>query len=266
MLLNKFWKEEKSEMENNDSKAGKSILIVGASSGIGKACANLLADSGNTLYLVARNVQAMEEMKKKLPGAIHIIPHDLNDLDGIKSNVFGEIKKNKIKLNAMVYSAGVDAFSPAKVTSVKTMQTTMDVNCFGFSEMARCFYNRSISEDGSGIVVISSISSLVFMKGNMAYTASKAALNSTVKIMAQEFTKRHIRVNAILPARVQTPMAKNKDRIMAASVGSDAPLPDGQVFGEIPADVIAKNVQFLLSDSSSFTTGELLTIGGGWAY
>lgn len=253
-------------MENSDSKAGKSILIVGASSGIGKACANLLADSENTLYLVARNVQAMEEMKKELPGTIHIIPYDLNDLDGIKSNVFGEIKKNKIKLNAMIYSAGVSAFSPVKVTSVKTMQTTMDVNCFGFCETAKCFYNRSISEEGSAIVVISSISSLMFMKGNMAYTASKAALNSTVKIMAQEFAKRHIRVNAILPARVQTPMAKDKDQIMAASVGSDAPLPDGQVWGEIPAEVIAKNVQFLLSDISSFTTGELLTIGGGWAY
>lgn len=253
-------------MENNVSKAGKSILVVGASSGIGKACAKLLADSENTLYLVARNVEAMEEMKKDLPGTIRIIPHDLNDLEGIKSNVFGEIKKNKVKLNAMVYSAGITAFSPVKVTSVKTMQTTMDVNCFGFCEMARCFYNRSISEDGSGIVVISSFASLMFMKGNMAYTASKAALNSTVKIMAQEFAKRRIRVNAILPASVQTPTARNKSQIMAVAVGNDVPLPDGQIFGDIPAEVIAKNVQFLLSDVSSFTTGELLTIGGGWAY
>lgn len=245
-------------MGNNDSKTGKSILIFGASSGIGKACANVLADNDNTLFLVARNVQVMESMQKELPGTIHIIPYDLNDLDGIKRNVFGEIKKKNIKLNAMVYSAGVDAFSPAKVTSVKTMQAAMDVNCFGFSETARCFYNQSISEDGSAIVAISSISSLIFMKGNMAYTASKAALNSTVKIMAQEFAKRHIRVNAICPARVQTPMTKNKNSVMAASVGSDTPLPDGQVFGDIPADVIAKNVWFLLSDISSFTTGELL--------
>lgn len=252
-------------MGNDVSATGKAILIVGASSGIGKACANLLADSENTLYLVARNAEAMEEMKRDLPGTIHIIPYDLNDLEGIKSNVFGEIKKNGIKLNAMVYSAGISAFSPAKVTSVKTLQTTMDVNCFGFCETARCFYNRSISEDGSGIVVISSISSLMFMKGNMAYTASKSALNSAVKVMAQEFAKRHIRVNAILPASVQGLLAEKKGQIMAA-VGNDVPLSDRQIFGHIPADIVAKNVQFLLSDISSYTTGELLTIGGGYAY
>lgn len=253
-------------MDNNTSKAGRSILILGASSGIGKACANLLAGNDNTLYLVARNREAMEEMKSKLSGTIHIISYDLNDLDGIKDGIFDPIKKNKIKLNAMVYSAGISAFSPVKVTSVKTMKTVMDVNCMGFCEAARCFYNRSVSEDGAGIVAISSIFSLLFMKGNLAYTASKSALNSSIKIMAQEFAKRHIRVNAILPARVQTPMARDKDNIMAAAVGSDVPLADGQVFGDIPPEIVAENVQFLLSDTSCYTTGELLTIGGGWAY
>lgn len=133
-------------MDNNTSKAGRSILILGASSGIGKACANLLAGNDNTLYLVARNREAMEEMKSKLSGTIHIISYDLNDLDGIKDGIFDPIKKNKIKLNAMVYSAGISAFSPVKVTSVKTMKTVMDVNCMGFCEAARCFYNRSVSE------------------------------------------------------------------------------------------------------------------------
>lgn len=252
-------------MKNDISQTGKSILIVGASSGIGKACANLLADSENTLFLVARNAEAMEEMKRDLPGAIHVIPYDLNDLDGIKNNIFGEIKKKKIKLNSMVYTAGKDAFSPVKVTSTKTLQSVMDVNFVAFCETARCFYNRSISEDGSGIVVISSISSLVAMKGNMAYSSSKAALNSAVKIMAQEFAKRSIRVNAVLPAGVQTRMSASKLEIRE-TISKDVALEDNQIFGRIPVDIVAKNVQFLLSDISSFTTGELLTIGGGWSY
>ena len=133
-------------MDNNTSKAGRSILILGASSGIVKACANLLAGNDNTLYLVARNREAMEEMKSKLSGTIHIISYDLNDLDGIKDGIFDPIKKNKIKLNAMVYSAGISAFSPVKVTSVKTMKTVMDVNCMGFCEAARCFYNRRMGQ------------------------------------------------------------------------------------------------------------------------
>lgn len=249
----------KNRMEN------KGILIVGASSGIGKACAELLSDEQTVLCLVGRNLEAMEKMKTELPGEIHIISHDLRDLNGIKSNIFDEIKKCGIKLNSMIYSAGIDAFSPVKVTSVKTLEDVMNVNFFAFCETARCFYNRSISENGSAIVAISSISSLMAMKGNMAYTASKAALNSAVKIMAQEFIKRSIRVNAILPASVESRMADSKHEIMAATnkgIVSD----DGQVLGEIPADIVAKNAQFLLSDDSAFTTGELLTIGGGMAY
>lgn len=253
-------------MEDNIFPKGKAFLIVGASSGIGKACVNLFADNQNTLYLVARNIEVMERLKKELPGMIHIIPYDLNDLDGIKINIFSYIKKNEIKLDGMIYSAGITAFAPAKVTSVNSLHTTMDINCFAFCEMARCFYNPSISKEGSGIVAISSLSSLLSMKGNMAYTASKAALNSAVKIMAQEFAKRRIRVNAVLPASVLTTSAGKKGQMMATAVGEDMPIPDGQTFGDIPAEVIAKNVEFLLSDCSSFTTGELLTIGGGWAY
>lgn len=241
------------------------VLIIGASSGIGKACASLLADSATTLYLVARNAETMEEMKKELPGTIHIIPYDLNDLEGIKSGIFGEIKKNKIKLNGMVYTAGMDAFSPVKVTSIQTLQNVMNVNFFAFCEAARCFYNRSISENNSGVVVLSSISSIMAMKGNLAYSASKAALNQAVKIMALEFAKRNIRVNAILPACVDTRMAASKHEMMLAS-NKDVSLLEGQTFGEIPVDVVAENVQFLLSDLSSFTTGELLTIGGGFSY
>lgn len=250
-----------------DKKQNKKILIIGASSGIGRACANLLAAPQNTLYLVARNEEVLKEMQETLPGTIHIVCHDLNNMDGIKG-IFDIIKRHKIKLNGLIYTAGLDAFSPVKVTSTKSLQKVMNVNCFAFCEVARQFFNRQISEDGAGIVAISSIASLLFEKGQMAYTASKAALNSVVKTMAQEFSSRSIRVNAILPAGVSTPMAASKGQLMkgmdvATEIKEEK---NKQFLGAIPADVVAENVLFLLSHNSAYTTGELLVIGAGYSY
>lgn len=250
-------------------KQNKKALIIGASSGIGKACAHLMAGDGNTLYLVARNEMVLREMQESLPGTIHVIPHDLNDIEEVK-NIFDEIKQHKIKLNSFVYTAGIDAFSPVKVTSVESLQKVMNINCFAFCETAKRFFNRQISEDGAGIVAISSIASLLCEKGQMAYTASKAALNAAVKTMAQEFSSRGIRVNAILPAGVSTPMAASKSQVMegvAASMSAKAKHKvDRQCLGVIPAEIVAQNILFLLSEYSAYTTGELLTMGAGYSY
>lgn len=255
---------------NSDTQKRRAVLIVGASSGIGRACAESMADSENILYLVARNKEALKEMQECLPGVIHILPHDLNDIDGIK-NIFDRIKKDRIKLNGFVYSAGMDSFSPAKVISIKSMQNVMNINCFAFCECTRCFFNRRISEDGASIVAISSIASVLFEKGQMAYTASKAALNSVVKTMSQEFAGRRIRVNAILPAGVATTMADSKGMALegmydAEDIQTPAPQRHTQNWGAIPPSIIAENVNFLLSDASAYTTGELLTIGAGYSY
>ncbi len=247
----------------------RNFLIVGASSGIGKACADLLADSENTLYLVARNQDALKKMQETLPGTIRIIPYDLNEMDGIKK-IFDEIKKDKVKLNGFIYSAGMDSFCPVKVMSVESMQNVMNINCFAFCECARHFFNRRISEDRAGIVAISSIASLLYEKGQMAYTASKSALNAAIKTMSREFASRSIRVNAILPAGVATTMANAKGAVLE---GMDADVQKSpvvqnntQVYGAIPSEIIAENVKFLLSDISAYTTGELLTIGAGYSY
>ena len=248
----------------------KRIIVIGASSGIGKACVELLASDNTVLYTVARNEVAMKETASSLPGEIKVIPYDLNELDGIKE-IFSEVKKDKEKVDALVYCAGVDAFTPIKVTSPQVMQRVMNLNCFAFCESARCFYNRQISKDGAVIVTISSIASLLNEKGQMPYTASKAALNSVVKTMAQEFSNRKIRVNAILPAGVVTPMAQSKGGILDGIQKNDKDNSDcapvaRQFMGAIPAQVIAENVKFLLSDASLYTTGELLTIGAGYNY
>lgn len=185
--------------------------------------------------------------------------------------VFGACKECKIKLDGMVYSAGMDGTWPIKANNTALMEEMMKVNCFAFVEMARNFYSKRFSSDGASIVAVSSIASLLNDIGMSAYCASKAALNSYVKIMAKEFVRRKIRVNAVLPAGVSTPMAEKKGDLLSGLVveetggGNDTSL-NPQPLGMIPAEAIASQIMFLLSDKATYITGELLTIGAGRSY
>ena len=249
-------------------KMGNNYLIAGATSGIGEACARLLAQEGHTLLLIGRNKEKLNLLTEQLPGKIIPICYDLNDLNNIKK-IYDFCSENQVKLDGLVYSAGVDGTWPVKVNPIASMRQMMDVNCFAFVEMSRIFYSKRYSADGAAIVVLSSIASLTNEIGMMSYSASKAALNSVVKTMSKEFVRRRIRVNAILPGGVCTPMAEKKEALLsgvedekAENTGQDKIQP----LGMIPAEAIAEQVKYLLSDISSYMTGELMVISGGRDY
>lgn len=250
----------------------KSYLIVGASSGIGKSCVNKLSEEADNLVIAARNKDKLNAIKKRYEGKLNIYPvsYDVTDLEHINT-IFEDCKVNGIKLDGMVYSAGMDGTWPIKVNNTFLMQEMMKVNCFAFVELAKNFYSKRFSKDGASIVAISSIASLTNELGMSAYCASKAALNSYVKTMAKEFVRRRIRVNAVLPAGVSTPMAEEKGKLLsllsATEDGRQSKFfSDSQSLGTIPGEIIASQVAFLLSDQAGYTTGELLTIGAGRAY
>lgn len=249
---------------------GNNYLIAGATSGIGEACVHKLADKADGMVLVGRNADKLNALAKQYANKVRIYPvaYDLLDLEHI-GMIFEVCKTNKMKLNGMVYSAGMDGTWPLKVNNTIQMQQMMTVNCFAFAEMAKNFYSKKNSIDSSSIVAISSIASLTAEVGMSSYSASKAALNSYVKTMAKEFTRRKIRVNAVLPGGVSTPMAEEKEQLLESMVKSDKTdreKGNSQPFGMIPRDIIASQVQFLLSDESAYTTGELFTVGAGRAY
>ena len=240
----------------------KTILITGASSGIGKACAELLAQNGNHLVLVARNTERLESLRDMLPGEHLIISYDLQELENIKS-ILNIVKDNGWRLDGMVYSAGVDATCPVKVNSIPLMMQAMTVNCFAFYELGKWFYSAQYSTGGASIVAISSVASTLCLQGQGPYSASKAALNSVVKTMSKEFSRRKIRVNAVLPAGVGTPMADDKSK-MLEGVESSGKEQGVQSLGIITPQSVAESVEFLLSDRSAYITGELLTISAGY--
>lgn len=248
----------------------KNYLIVGASSGIGEACVHTLVDDADNLILIGRNVDKLIALKKQYADHTDIYPvqYDLLDLEHVKT-IFGVCSERKIKLNGMVYSAGVDGTWPVKANNTMMMQQMMSVNCFAFVEMAKTFYSKRYSNEGASIVAISSIASLTSEIGMSSYCASKAALNSYVKTMSKEFVRRWIRVNAVLPAGVSTPMTEKKNSQLAdiTNLHNESGSPTNlQPLGMIPSEVIATQVEYLLSDKSKYITGELLTVSAGKHY
>ena len=239
-------------------------LIAGGTSGIGRACAESLAANGDKVFVLGRSADKLDEMSTHYPQKIIPIQYDLNDVDNI-ANIFIVIEENRVKLDGLVYCAGMDATFPVKANRPQLMQSLLTVNCVAFVEICKFFYSKRISNDNSSIVAISSIASLTNEKGMVAYSASKAALNSSVKTISKEFCKRHIRVNAILPSGVDTDMAKKKIELIDNSVNSSAG-EDPQPYGIISVDSVVRLIEFLLSESSNYMTGELLTMSAGRSY
>lgn len=246
------WKHK--AMEN------KTVLITGATSGIGEACARQLSSLGDTCILLGRNKDKLDILKRELGDKGIPYSYDLRDLDHIK-DIFEYCKEKGFKLDGLIHSAGVNADCPVKVNNRQLMMEAMTVHCFAFAELGKYFISKRYSNDGAAIVAISSIASLNCDRGMAPYSASKAALNAYVKTMSKEFLRRGIRVNAILPGGVNTPMAEKKGQVLGTAL--DQQKEEAQPLGGIEALAIAKEAVHLLSRDSRYTTGSLLTISGG---
>lgn len=234
----------------------KWILITGASSGIGLITAQYLNSQGYSLVLVARSYDRLHQLERDLTGENLVCAADLCDLKNI-GNIFESCKQKGIKLDGMVHCAGIGHNVPVRGNIIEDMQNTMTTNYFSFVELVKHFCGRKYSNEGASIVAISSISPLTCYPGACNYAASKSAINASVKVMSKEYMKRKIRVNAILPGYVNTPLGPSED---------DPAYLAQQPLGIIKAEYISYMVEFLLSEKSRFITGTLIPISGGMNY
>lgn len=253
-----------------------SYLITGASSGIGAACAKDLNEKGHTVVLVARDKEKLERFAdEEISGKKYCFAYDLDDVKNIR-NVFDFCKEQNLKLDGMVYSAGVNADVPMKACTPELFEHVLRVNCIAFAEMGRLFYSKRYSNDNSRVLAISSSASISCDKGMGPYSASKAALNAIVKTMAKEYVRRGILVNALLPAGVLTPMAVKKiETLTGEKYDLQAWLNDveanpvrinedeAQPLGIIPPSYLAHIVSYLVSPENKYITGALLPVSAG---
>lgn len=241
---------------------GKTILVTGATSGIGKAVAQRFAGEGARVVAVGRNRDELEKLKQRFPDQMIPFVYDLLDLEHVE-DIFSYSKENNYKFDGLVHCAGVAFNSGIRTNIIAEMEQTMRINCFAFLELGKYFSMKKYSNEGSSLVAISSVEAFKNEKGLSQYAASKAALNSVVKTMSKEFMRRKLRVNAILPANVKTPMMMNTAR----QIENYREMAEArQPLGLIEPEYIAYMAEYLLSDYAKFMTGELVVMSGGMEY
>lgn len=238
----------------------KYYLIVGASSGIGREMANKLSNEETTVFLVARREEKLKEVQCELAGQSVILPCDVSREEDIEQ-IFEKIKIQNIKLDGMVYCAGICYTVPIKNMIRGELENMFRINVFGFYEMCRMFANRNISNKGAVIVGVSSFSSVTRETGMSAYAMSKEAMNVQVQVLAKEFAKRRLRINTVMPAIVKSKMSC-EDNVWTEE--ELAKVRKKQPFGIIPIENVTAVIQFLMSDEASYITGETIAISAGY--
>lgn len=231
----------------------KTILVTGCTSGIGLEVSKYLHEQGYGILLVGRNEGKLKDVSEKTGGQPYAVC-DLLDSSQI-GGIFDLCVSKGIKLSGMVHCAGFGSIVPIRSLRDEDAKAQMQIHYFAFLELCKNFYRRNVSEDGASVVAMSSFSTFTKRKGSVAYAAAKTAVNTAVSIASKEFLKRSIRVNAILPAYVDTRMSDGLDDLLDVS--------DVQPLGLIPPKAIAELTEFLLSDKSKYITGALIPVSGG---
>ena len=240
------------------SLQNKTILITGASSGIGKATAIESSKMGAKLIITGRNLERLKETYNQLEGSGHlIIQADLSDSGDL------ELLINSIeKIDGIVHSAGILETTPFSFTSNIKLSETMRINFeIPFILTQKLIKIKKI-KNNSSIVFVSSLSGyLTGAIGLSAYSASKGAICATVRVIALELASKKIRVNSVCPGMVKTEMNFGNSKLFQEQLKDDElrnyPLGYGT------ADDIANTNIFLLSNASKWITGTNLVIDGG---
>lgn len=244
---------------------GKTIVISGASSGIGKACAISAASLGARIILLGRDESRLENASQQLSGeGHHTIAHDITDYQGLKEKLTAILDEENMIVHGFVHAAGIDHIMPFLLTNAQIFRDMYEVNVIAGLELIKMMSKKKYSPDtGASYLFISSIMGHLGDFGRASYCASKSAIISTVKALSLEYASKRTRVNAILPGCVDTQMLQRSFNKMTAveidSIKAAHPLGLGK-----PEDVSAL-VCFLLSDHSRWITGTNIVIDGGYS-
>jgi NAD(P)-dependent dehydrogenase (short-subunit alcohol dehydrogenase family) len=239
---------------------GKTILVTGASSGIGKAIAINASKIGATVVVTARDEHRLQETFDSLDrtetSAHKMILADLTVDEDVKSLLAGVPP-----LDGLVLCAGKGLTLPLQFATREKFDDIFDVNFFAPVELLRMLFKKKLLQKSASVVMLASIGGTQrFSSGNGVYGASKSALNSIMKFAAKEFASRKIRVNSICPAMVDTPLIHSGTLTNEQLLEDQKHYPLGR-YGT-PED-IAYAAIYLLSDAASWLTGQPIVIDGG---
>lgn len=235
-------------------------LVTGGSRGIGKAVCIKLADMGHNVII---NYTSNEEEAKKTQEAVKakgvdaiIMKFDVGNIDEVDNTLGKWMEDNKDKsISVLVNNAGIRRDNLLVFINPEDWHKVMNIAVDGFYNVTRLVCKQMLSKRKGRIVNMVSLSGLKGMAGQTNYSASKGAVISATKALAQEVGKRGITVNAVAPGFIKTDMTTDipEDQFKAM-----IPL---NRFGE--AEEVAGVVGFLVSDAASYVTGQVISVNGG---
>jgi NAD(P)-dependent dehydrogenase (short-subunit alcohol dehydrogenase family) len=240
---------------------GKVAVITGGNSGIGLATAKEFKEQGAQVVITGRDQQTLDEAKREIGGGVLALRSDTSSLTDI-DKLFADVNDKFGKIDVLFVNAGVGKFVPVEDVTEELFDSIMDINFKGayFTiQKALPFLN-----DNASIVLNASIVAHIGMLNSSVYAASKAALITLVRTLSAELVGRGIRVNAVSPGPIATPILNRlglpPEALAETKNGLESQVPMKR-FGR--PEEIAKTVLFLASADSSFLLGTEIIADGG---
>jgi len=251
------------------SIAGKTALVTGAATGIGRMAATALVEAGARVLIASRKADDCARVAAELnalgaPGSAEGFGGDVSSEEGIAALV-AEVKARTERLDILINNAGVSWGEPLETFPYKAWARVLGVNVTGLFHLTRellpLLDAAASHEDPARIINLGSVMGTQALADNAySYTASKAAVHHLTRTLAVEFAKRHITVNAFAPGPFQSRMTAfaTASEEGAAKVGSHVPI--GRIGA--PSDIAAATL-FLCGRGGSYVTGAILPLDGG---
>ncbi len=242
---------------------GKVAFVTGAASGIGRATAVAFATEGARVAILDRTEDALAdtaEAIRQVGGEILVLACDVSDPDQVEASI-GRVVETFGRLDIAFNNAGVEnKAAPVHEIAIDEWDRILDINLRGTFVCMKHELAQMVRQGGGVVVNTSSGAGVRGVAGGASYTASKHAIIGLTKAAALDYAKRNIRVNAILPGNIETPMM---DRFTGGDIQKAIELEPVGRLGK--PEEIADAVLWMSADLGAFVTGAAIAVDGGWS-
>lgn len=239
----------------------KHFLVVGASSGIGREVALTLVKLGASVSAISRREEKLRELKEMCDGRLDYCQADVREYTKIQQSI-ENFAMEKGNFDGVVYATGVTNIIPIRIIDIDIEKEMMDVNYWGAVNVVKSSLKRSIANEGTSVVLVSSLAAKTCTRGLSSYAASKAALKTLSRCAAQEYGAKGYRINTISFGWISnTDMTNRVSRILGEDTKEN--VKKKSIIRQGKMQDAVSGIIFLLSEYSGWMTGTDMLIDGG---